>query len=277
MAENIKKYKPTSPARSFMSVSAFYELTGATTETSLLKSINKTGGRNATGRITVRHIGGGNRVKYRIIDFKRNKENIPAKVASIQYDPNRTANIALLVYADGEKRYILAPLGLNVGDTVVSGKDADIKVGNCLPLENIPVGTMVHNIELQPGRGGQIARAAGNAAQLMAKEGRYATLRMPSGEMRYVLARCKATIGQVGNLDNANVSLGKAGRKRHMNVRPTVRGVVMNPCDHPHGGGEGKSPIGMPSPVTPWGKPALGYKTRKKKNKSSKFIIKRVN
>ncbi|HIU83495.1 MAG TPA: 50S ribosomal protein L2 [Candidatus Faecicola pullistercoris] len=277
MAENIKKYKPTSPARRFMSVSAFNELTGDKPERSLLKSINKTGGRNATGRITVRHIGGGNRVKYRIIDFKRNKENIPAKVASIQYDPNRTANIALLVYADGEKRYILAPLGLNVGDTVVSGKDADIKVGNCLPLENIPVGTMVHNIELQPGRGGQIARAAGNAAQLMAKEGRYATLRMPSGEMRYVLARCKATIGQVGNLDNANVSLGKAGRKRHMNVRPTVRGVVMNPCDHPHGGGEGKSPIGMPSPVTPWGKPALGYKTRKKKNKSSKFIIKRVN
>ena len=262
MAENIKKYKPTSPARRFMSVSAFNELTGDKPERSLLKSINKTGGRNATGRITVRHIGGGNRVKYRIIDFKRNKENIPAKVASIQYDPNRTANIALLVYADGEKRYILAPLGLNVGDTVVSGKDADIKVGNCLPLENIPVGTMVHNIELQPGRGGQIARAAGNAAQLMAKEGRYATLRMPSGEMRYVLARCKATIGQVGNLDNANVSLGKAGRKRHMNVRPTVRGVVMNPCDHPHGGGEGKSPIGMPSPVTPWGKPALGYKTR---------------
>ena len=277
MAENIKKYKPTSPARRFMSVSAFNELTGDKPERRLLKSINKTGGRNATGRITVRHIGGGNRVKYRIIDFKRNKENIPAKVASIQYDPNRTANIALLVYADGEKRYILAPLGLNVGDTVVSGKDADIKVGNCLPLENIPVGTMVHNIELQPGRGGQIARAAGNAAQLMAKEGRYATLRMPSGEMRYVLARCKATIGQVGNLDNANVSLGKAGRKRHMNVRPTVRGVVMNPCDHPHGGGEGKSPIGMPSPVTPWGKPALGYKTRKKKNKSSKFIIKRVN
>ena len=277
MAENIKKYKPTSPARRFMSVSAFNELTGDKPERSLLKSINKTGGRNATGRITVRHIGGGNRVKYRIIDFKRNKENIPAKVASIQYDPNRTANIALLVYADGEKRYILAPLGLNVGDTVVSGKDADIKVGNCLPLENIPVGTMVHNIELQPGRGGQIARADGDDAQLIAKEGRYATLRMPSGEMRYVLARCKATIGQVGNLDNANVSLGKAGRKRHMNVRPTVRGVVMNPCDHPHGGGEGKSPIGMPSPVTPWGKPALGYKTRKKKNKSSKFIIKRVN
>lgn len=277
MADNIRRYKPTSPARRFMTVSTFSEITGTKPEKSLLVSKNKSGGRNATGRITVRHIGGGNRVKYRIIDFKRNKDGIPAKVESIQYDPNRTANIALLVYADGEKRYILAPLGLTAGDTVVSGKDADIKVGNCLPLENIPVGTMIHNIELQPGKGGQIARAAGGAAQLMAKEGKYATLRMPSGEMRYVPIRCKATIGQIGNLDNSNVSLGKAGRKRHMNVRPTVRGVVMNPCDHPHGGGEGKSPVGMPSPVTPWGKPALGYKTRKKKNKSNKFIIKRVN
>ena len=277
MADNIRRYKPTSPARRFMTVSTFSEITGTKPEKSLLVSKNKSGGRNATGRITVRHIGGGNRVKYRIIDFKRNKDGIPAKVESIQYDPNRTANIALLVYADGEKRYILAPLGLTAGDTVVSGKDADIKVGNCLPLENIPVGTMIHNIELQPGKGGQIARAAGGAAQLMAKEGKYATLRMPSGEMRYVPIRCKATIGQIGNLENSNISLGKAGRKRHMNVRPTVRGVVMNPCDHPHGGGEGKSPVGMPSPVTPWGKPALGYKTRKHKNKSNKLIIKRIN
>ena len=277
MADNIRRYKPTSPARRFMTVSTFSEITGTKPEKSLLVSKNKSGGRNATGRITVRHIGGGNRGKYRIIDFKRNKDGIPAKVESIQYDPNRTANIALLVYADGEKRYILAPLGLTAGDTVVSGKDADIKVGNCLPLENIPVGTMIHNIELQPGKGGQIARAAGGAAQLMAKEGKYATLRMPSGEMRYVPIRCKATIGQIGNLDNSNISLGKAGRKRHMNVRPTVRGVVMNPCDHPHGGGEGKSPVGMPSPVTPWGKPALGYKTRKHKNKSNKLIIKRIN
>ena len=277
MADNIRRYKPTSPARRFMTVSTFSEITGTKPEKSLLVSKNKSGGRNATGRITVRHIGGGNRVKYRIIDFKRIKDGIPAKVESIQYDPNRTANIALLVYADGEKRYILAPLGLTAGDTVVSGKDADIKVGNCLPLENIPVGTMIHNIELQPGKGGQIARAAGGAAQLMAKEGKYATLRMPSGEMRYVPIRCKATIGQIGNLDNSNISLGKAGRKRHMNVRPTVRGVVMNPCDHPHGGGEGKSPVGMPSPVTPWGKPALGYKTRKHKNKSNKLIIKRIN
>ena len=277
MADNIRRYKPTSPARRFMTVSTFSEITGTKPEKSLLVSKNKSGGRNATGRITVRHIGGGNRVKYRIIDFKRNKECIPAKVESIQYDPNRSANIALLVYAVGAMRYVLAPLGLTAGDTVVSGKDADIKVGNCLPLENIPVGTMIHNIELQPGKGGQIARAAGGAAQLMAKEGKYATLRMPSGEMRYVPIRCKATIGQIGNLDNSNISLGKAGRKRHMNVRPTVRGVVMNPCDHPHGGGEGKSPVGMPRPFTPWGKPALGYKTRKHKNKSNKLIIKRIN
>mgnify|MGYP000074458320 CR=1 FL=1 len=276
MADNIRRYKPTSPARRFMTVSTFSEITGTKPEKSLLVSKNKSGGRNATGRITVRHIGGGNRVKYRIIDFKRNKDGIPAKVESIQYDPNRTANIALLVYADGEKRYILAPLGLTAGDTVVSGKDADIKVGNCLPLENIPVGTMIHNIELQPGKGGQIARAAGGAAQLMAKEGKYATLRMPSGEMRYVPIRCKATIGQIGNLDNSNVSLGKAGRKRHMNVRPTVRGVVMNPNDHPHGGGEGKSPVGLPAPVTPWGKPALGLKTRKHKKYSNKMIVKRA-
>ena len=243
----------------------------------MLETQSKSGGRNNNGRITVRHIGGGNRQKYRIIDFKRNKDNIPAKVAEIQYDPNRTANIALLHYADGAKAYILAPVGLNKGDVVMNGANAEIKVGNCLPIENIPVGTLLHNIELHPGKGGQIARAAGQAAQLMAKENKYAILRLPSGEMRYVLLSCRATIGQVGNLDHEIVSIGKAGRHRHMGVKPTVRGVVMNPCDHPHGGGEGKSPIGMPSPVTPWGKPALGYKTRKKKNRTNKFIIKRVN
>ena len=273
----IKKFKPTTPSRRFMTVSTFDEVTTTTPERSLLVSKNKSGGRNASGRITVRHIGGGNRVKYRIIDFKRDKDGIPAKVATIEYDPNRSANIALLNYADGEKRYIIAPLGITVGDVVVSGPDADIKAGNCLPIENIPVGTVIHNIELNPGRGAQLCRAAGNEAQLMAKEGKYATVRLPSGEMRYILARCKATIGQIGNVDHEIVSLGKAGRKRHMGVRPTVRGVVMNPCDHPHGGGEGKSPVGMPSPVTPWGKPALGYKTRKKKNVNDKYIIKRVN
>ena len=273
----IKKFKPTTPSRRFMTVSTFDEVTTTTPERSLLVSKNKSGGRNANGRITVRHIGGGNRVKYRIIDFKRDKDGIPAKVATIEYDPNRSANIALLNYADGEKRYIIAPLGITVGDVVVSGPDADIKAGNCLPIENIPVGPVIHNIELNPGRGAQLCRAAGNEAQLMAKEGKYATVRLPSGEMRYILARCKATIGQIGNVDHEIVSLGKAGRKRHMGVRPTVRGVVMNPCDHPHGGGEGKSPVGMPSPVTPWGKPALGYKTRKKKNVNDKYIIKRVN
>ena len=273
----IKKFKPTTPSRRFMTVSTFDEVTTTTPERSLLVSKNKSGGRNANGRITVRHIGGGNRTKYRIIDFKRDKDGIPAKVATIEYDPNRSANIALLNYADGEKRYIIAPLGITVGDVVVSGPDADIKAGNCLPIENIPVGTVIHNIELNPGRGAQLCRAAGNEAQLMAKEGKYATVRLPSGEMRYILARCKATIGQIGNVDHEIVSLGKAGRKRHMGVRPTVRGVVMNPCDHPHGGGEGKSPVGMPSPVTPWGKPALGYKTRKKKNVNDKYIIKRVN
>ena len=273
----IKKFKPTTPSRRFMTVSTFDEVTTTTPERSLLVSKNKSGGRNANGRITVRHIGGGNRVKYRIIDFKRDKDGISAKVATIEYDPNRSANIALLNYADGEKRYIIAPLGITVGDVVVSGPDADIKAGNCLPIENIPVGTVIHNIELNPGRGAQLCRAAGNEAQLMAKEGKYATVRLPSGEMRYILARCKATIGQIGNVDHEIVSLGKAGRKRHMGVRPTVRGVVMNPCDHPHGGGEGKSPVGMPSPVTPWGKPALGYKTRKKKNVNDKYIIKRVN
>ena len=273
----IKRYKPTTSARRFMSVSTFEEITKKTPERSLLVSLNKSGGRNVNGRITVRHIGGGNRQKYRIIDFKRNKDNIPARVAAIEYDPNRTANIALLVYADGEKRYILAPVGLTVGDTVMSGPDSDIKVGNCLPLANIPVGTTIHNIELNAGRGGKIARSAGIFAQLMAKEAKGAIVRMPSGEMRYIPLTCRATIGTVGNVENEIISIGKAGCKRHMGVRPTVRGVVMNPCDHPHGGGEGKSPIGMATPVTPWGKPALGYKTRKKKNRSNKFIIKRIN
>ena len=273
----IRRYKPTSPARRFMSVSMFEEITTDKPEKSLLVSKNKTGGRNASGRITVRHIGDGNRIKYRIIDFKRNKFDVPAKVATIEYDPNRTANIALLHYADGEKRYILAPIGLKVGDTIISSENADIKVGNSLPLEAIPVGTVVHNIELHPGKGGQIARAAGISAQLMAKEGKYATLRMPSGEMRLILLKCRATIGQVGNVDHEIISIGKAGKKRHMGIKPTVRGSVMNPCDHPHGGGEGKSPVGRPGPVTPWGKPALGYKTRKKKNVTNRFIIKRVN
>ena len=273
----LKKYKPTSPARRFMSVSDFAEITKTTPERGLLDTVKKTGGRNAAGKITVRHIGGGNRIKYRIIDFKRNKDGVPAKVAAIEYDPNRTANIALLHYADGAKAYILAPVGLNVGDVVMSGPEADIKAGNCLPISNIPVGTMIHNIELKKGRGGQIARAAGISAQLMAKEGANAIVRMPSGEMRYIPVLCRATIGQVGNLDHEIVSLGKAGKSRHLGVKPTVRGSVMNPCDHPHGGGEGKSPVGRPGPVTPWGKPALGLKTRKKKNVTNKFIIKRVN
>ena len=271
----IKKSNPTSAGRRFYSSATFEEVTTDKPEKSLLAKIKKTAGRNAQGKITVRHIGGGNRKKYRIIDFKRNKDGIPAKVATIEYDPNRTAYIALLVYADGEKRYILAPIGLNVGDIVMSGENAEIKVGNALPLENIPVGAVVHNIELQPGKGGQLARSAGAEVQLMAKEGKYATLRMPSGEMRKVLTRCKATVGQVGNLDHELVSLGKAGRKRHMGVRPSVRGVVMNPNDHPHGGGEGKSPVGMASPVTPWCKPALGLRTRKKNKASNKLIVKR--
>ncbi len=273
----IKRYKPTSPSRRFMTVLANEQLSGDKPERSLLKDKRKTGGRNNMGRITVRHIGGGNRTKYRIIDFKRNKDGVPAKVASIQYDPNRSANIALLHYADGEKRYILAPVGLNVGDKVVSGKDADIKAGNALPLENIPVGTIIHAIELKPGRGAQIARAAGISAQIMAKEGAYATLKMPSGEMRLVSVKCRATIGQVGNLEYEIVHLGKAGKTRCLGTRPTVRGSVMNPNDHPHGGGEGKSPVGHAGPMTPWGKPALGYKTRKKKNPSSKYILKRIN
>ena len=263
----IKRYKPTSSARRFMTVSAYDEITTTKPERSLLEDQRKSGGRNAQGKITVRQI----------IDFKRRKDNIPATVIGIEYDPNRSANIALLFYKDGAKRYILAPVGLNVGDVIVSGETADIKAGNALKLENIPVGTMVHNIELQPGKGGQIARAAGMSAQLMAKEGKYATLKMPSGEMRYVLASCKATIGQVGNLEHEIIRIGKAGKTRHLGIRPTVRGVVMNPCDHPHGGGEGKSPVGRPGPVTPWGKPALGYKTRKHKKASNKMIITRIN
>jgi large subunit ribosomal protein L2 len=265
------------PGTRSKTVSDFAEITADKPCKSLVVSLNSTAGRNNTGRITVRQRGGGNRRKYRIIDFKRNKDNIPAKVASIEYDPNRTAYIALLNYADGEKRYILAPVGLNVGDTVVSGEGVDIKAGNALPLSSIPVGTMVHNIEFEPNRGGQIARAAGITAQLMAKEGKYATLRMPSGEMRKVPVVCKATVGQVGNLDHELVSLGKAGRKRHMGRRPEVRGVVMNPCDHPHGGGEGKCPVGMPSPVSPWGQKARGLKTRKHKNRSDKLMVKRIN
>lgn len=273
----IKKYKPTSPGRRGMTVSAFEEITCTTPERSLLEPIKKTAGRNVHGHITVRHRGGGVKRQYRVIDFKRNKDGIPAKVATIEYDPNRTANIALLHYADGEKRYILAPYGMRVGDTVMSGPGSDIKPGNALFLKDIPMGTMIHNIELTPGRGGQMVRSAGNAAQLMAKEGKYAQVRLPSGEVRMVLLTAKATIGQVGNIDQENVNIGKAGKKRHMGFRPTVRGSVMNPNDHPHGGGEGKSPIGRPGPVTPWGKPALGYKTRKKKNASDKYIVRRRN
>ena len=271
----IKKYNPTSPARRFMTVSTFEEITKKAPEKSLLAPLNKSGGRNSYGRITVRHHGGGAKQKYRVIDFKRDKDGIPAKVSAIEYDPNRSAHIALLVYADGEKRYILAPNGLKVGDTVYSGEKSDIKVGNAIPLEYIPVGTVIHNIELKPGKGGQLVRSAGNEAQLMAKEGAYAQVRLPSGEVRKIDIRCKATIGQVSNIEHENISIGKAGRKRWMGVRPTVRGVVMNPCDHPHGGGEGKSPIGMPSPVTPWGKPTLGYKTRKKNKPSNSLIVKR--
>ncbi len=273
----IKRYKPTSSARRFMTVSAFDEITAKKPEKSLLEDQRKTGGRNAQGKITVRHIGGGNRRKYRIIDFKRMKDGIPATVKSIEYDPNRSANIALLYYADGAKTYILAPVGLKVGDKVMSGPTADIKAGNALALKDIPVGTMVHNIEMQPGKGGQIARAAGMSAQIMARDEKYVTLKMPSGEMRYILATCKATIGQVGNLEHEIIRIGKAGKTRYLGIRPSVRGVVMNPCDHPHGGGEGKSPVGMPGPVTPWGKPALGYKTRKHKKASNKLIITRIN
>ena len=273
----VKRYKPTSPARRFMTVPAYEELSGDKPERSLLEDQRKSGGRNNAGRITVRHIGGGNKRKYRIIDFKRNKDGVIATVKSIQYDPNRSANIALLVYADGEKRYILAPVGLNVGDKVMSGAGADIKAGNALAISDIPVGTMVHNIEMRPGRGGQSARSAGNTAQIMAKEGAYATIKMPSGEMRLIPVACKATIGQVGNVEHEIIRIGKAGKTRHLGVKPTVRGSVMNPNDHPHGGGEGKSPVGHAGPMTPWGKPALGYKTRRKKNPTSKFILKRIN
>ena len=272
----IKFYKPTTNARRNMSVTDYSELSKVAPERSLV-SLKKNSGRNSYGRITVRHRGGGVRTKYRIIDFKRDKIGVPATVESVEYDPNRSAFIALLKYEDGEKRYILQPVGLKVGDTVMAGPGSDIKAGNALALKNIPVGTIVHNVELYPGRGGQLARAAGNSAQLMAKEGVYALLRLPSGELRNVSADCMATIGQVGNIDHENVKIGKAGRKRHMGWRPTVRGSVMNPNDHPHGGGEGKSPIGRPGPVTPWGKPALGYKTRRTKKPSDKLIVKRRN
>ena len=273
----IVKSNPTSAGRRFYSKLSTEELTKNEPEKSLLAVKKKHAGRNASGKVTVRHQGGGNRQKYRIIDFKRNKDGIPAKVVAIEYDPNRTAYIALLSYKDGEKRYIIAPVGLKVGDTLMSGSGSEIRVGNNLPLSDIPVGSLIHNIELEPKKGGQMARSAGAEVQLMAKEGKYATLKLPSGEMRKVLLACRATIGTVGNLDHELVSLGKAGRKRHMGVRPSVRGVVMNPNDHPHGGGEGKSPVGMKSPVTPWGKPALGLKTRKKKNKSDRLMVKRVN
>ena len=271
----IKKFNPYTPSRRHMTGSDFSEITASKPEKSLVVSLQKNAGRNNQGKITVRHRGGGSRRKYRIIDFKRRKDGIPAVVKTIEYDPNRTANIALICYADGEKAYILAPVGLKVGQEIMNGPEAEIRVGNCLPLQNIPVGAQIHNIELYPGKGGQLVRAAGNSAQLMAKEGKYATLRLPSGEMRMVPIICRATIGQVGNADHELINIGKAGRKRNMGIRPTVRGSVMNPNDHPHGGGEGKAPIGHAGPMTPWGKPALGLKTRKKNNKSNKLIIRR--
>ncbi len=271
----IKTYKPYTPSRRNMTGSDFAEITKTTPEKSLLTSLKKNSGRNNQGKITVRHHGGGNRRKYRLVDFKRYKDNIPAKVVGIEYDPNRTANIALICYADGEKSYILAPEGLKVGMKVMNGPEAEVRVGNCMPLSMIPVGTMVHNIELYPMHGGQMVRSAGNGAQLMAKEGKYATLRLPSGEMRMVPIECRATIGVVGNGDHNLINYGKAGRIRHMGIRPTVRGSVMNPNDHPHGGGEGKAPVGRPGPSTPWGKPALGLKTRKKKKSSNKLIVRR--
>ena len=275
---SIKTYRPTTPARRQMTVSGFDGLEKhVKPEKSLVEVLKKNAGRNSYGRITVRHQGGGNRQKYRVIDFKRDKRDVEGKVIRLEYDPNRSAFIALVEYADGERRYILAPVGLKVDDTVVASPNADIKPGNALPMANIPVGTIIHNVELYPGKGAQLVRSAGVAAQLMAKEGNMVTLRLPSGEMRKVRMDCYATIGQVGNIDHANVHIGKAGRKRHMGIRPTVRGSVMNPVDHPHGGGEGKSPIGRPGPVTPWGKPALGYKTRKTKNRTDKFIVKRRN
>jgi len=272
----IKKFKPTSPGRRQMTVSTFEEITTDKPEKSLLEPLKRKSGRNARGKITVRHRGGGHKRAYRIIDFKRNKDGIPATVATIEYDPNRSANIALVNYADGEKRYILAPNGLKVGDKIESGPESDIKVGNCLPLQNIPVGSIIHNIELKEGKGAQMVRSAGASAQLMAKEGTYAHVRLPSGEVRLVHVRCRATMGQVGNLDHENITIGKAGRSRWLGKRPTVRGKVMNPCDHPHGGGEGRNPIGR-NPVTPWGKPALGAKTRKKNKPSNKYIVKRRN
>ena len=273
----IRTYKPYTPSRRHMTASTFEEITKKSPEKSLVVALKKHSGRNNQGKITVRHRGGGAKIKYRIIDFKRNKDGIPAKVASIEYDPNRTANIALLVYADGEKKYILAPVGLKVGSKLMSGAEAEIKVGNALPLQNVPVGTQIHNIEMKPGKGGQMVRSAGNVAQLMAKEGKVATLRLPSGEMRTVPIDCRATIGQVGNADHELITVGKAGRKRHMGIRPTVRGSVMNPNDHPHGGGEGKAPVGRPAPSTPWGKPALGLKTRKKNKHSNKYIVRKRN
>ena len=272
----IRVYKPTSPARRFMSVLTFDELTKKEPERSLTTDLRHKAGRNASGKITVRHQGGGARRKYRIIDFKRNKDDIPAKVAAIEYDPNRTCFIALLVYADGEKRYILAPLDLKVGDTVMSGVNADIKPGNCLPLANIPLGTLIHNVEIKVGKGGQMVRAAGAAAQVMAKEGAFAQIRLPSGEVRKVSINARASIGSVGNTEHENVRIGKAGRQRHMGIRPTVRGVVMNPCDHPHGGGEGRSPVGMPAPMSPWGKKTQGVKTRKHRKYSDRMIVKRA-
>ena len=271
----IKRFKPYTPSRRQMTVSDFSEITKSTPEKSLVVHIRKTAGRINQGKITVRHIGGGSKKKYRIIDFKRNKDGIAAKVVSIEYDPNRTANIALLSYADGEKRYILAPNGLKVGDVVMSGENAEVRVGNALAMKDIPVGAEIHNIEMHPGAGGQLVRSAGNVAQLMAKEGKYATVRLPSGEMRLLPINCKATIGQVGNGDHELINIGKAGKKRHMGIRPTVRGSVMNPNDHPHGGGEGKTGIGRPGPCTPWGKPALGLKTRKKNKQSNKMIVRR--
>lgn len=273
----IKRYRPYTPSRRHMTVSDFSEITKKTPEKSLVVHIKKTAGRNGQGKITVRHIGGGHKKKYRLIDFKRNKDGIPATVVGIEYDPNRTANIALLNYADGEKRYILAPLGLKVGDKLMSGSEAEVRVGNALPMQNMPIGAIIHNIEMKPGKGGQLVRAAGMEAQLMAKEGKYATIKLPSGEMRLLPIICKATVGQVGNIDHELIHIGKAGRKRHMGVRPTVRGSVMNPNDHPHGGGEGKAPIGRPAPSTPWGKPALGYKTRKKHKDSNKYIVRSRN
>ncbi|HOM72494.1 MAG TPA: 50S ribosomal protein L2 [Armatimonadota bacterium] len=270
----LKQFKPTSPGRRYFTVSTFEEVTKTEPEKSLTKPLKRSGGRNAQGRVTMRHVGGGHKRKYRVIDFKRDKAEVPGKVTAIEYDPNRSARIALVTYADGEKRYILAPLGVSVGDQIISSATADIRPGNALPLEKIPLGTLVHNIELAPGKGGQLARSAGSGAQLMAKEGKYATLRMPSGEMRNVLLACKATIGQVGNADHENISLGKAGRSRWLGIKPATRGVAMTPRDHPHGGGEGKSPVGRKSPSTPWGKPALGRKTRKKKA-SDKLIVRR--